>query len=460
MKNPKTSRAGARSLLSCLLFVAIVLSAACSSDKRIVPSNFQLTSPQETQVLAEGNAAGLSIPLALSRQNEHITPVQLGIEGVTSADEAFLTSSFTQLTLNPGNDNSQLILSLAIADLPILAQRRQFRLFASDGTDTHEIILSVDIVPVDAPDVYLLIGQSNMVGFSGDDTRQAFAGGLDETNPRIRQLNVSPNDQNGIFLERANFTSIDDNVNTPRITTAEDPLHVSLDLDNINGKTLDYIGLGLSFAKAALPNTTRDIVLVPAAWSGSAFCAIDPGGPPGQWNAQATTDAALGNTWLFDRAVTRANLALQETGGILRGILWHQGESDSNDACAQSYAANLERLAQQLRMRISADARGEALRQNDSNIPFVVGTMSLGIDSRDDLSKFSTAKQLVDNAHRNLPNVIAFSSFSNHDDLVPANGYPCGNTTCVHFGATALREMGRRYYQELERAALQRPTAQ
>ncbi len=421
---------------------------------RSTPSDFKLMLPQETLVLVEGSAAGLIIPLELSRQNDHVTPVQLNIAGVSSTDEAFLTSNFSQLSLIPNSDNSQLVLSLAIADLPILAQQRQFRLSASDGMTSHEITLSISIVPVNAPDVYLLVGQSNMVGFSEDGTRRASAGEPDEPNPRIRQLNVSENDQFDIFLEQADFTSPNVNADTPRITTAEDPLHVPLDPDSSNGKALDYIGLGLSFAKAALPNTSREIVLVPAAWSGSAFCANDIG-PPGQWNAQTSFDAALGNTWLFDRAVTRANMALQESGGILRGILWHQGESDSNDTCAQSYAANLEQLVQQLRVSISADARGAALRSADSNIPFITGTMSLGIDSRDDLSQFSAAKQIIDNAHRNLPNVTAFSALSNHDDLVPANGYPCGNTSCIHFGAEALREMGSRYYAALLRAATQ-----
>ena len=455
MKNPKNSRAGFPALLTCLLCAAVLLLTACSSTNSGTPTNFQLELSQDNLVLTEGSAAGLSIALELTRQNEHDTPVQLAIEGVSTADDAFLTSNFSQSTLTPDNDNSQLTLSLAIADLPILDQERQFRLTASDGIETQNLTLTVNIVPVDAPDVYLLVGQSNMVGFSGDGTRQDFAGGLDETNPRIRQLNVSPNNQNEIFIGQENFISIDDNVGEPRLTLAEDPLHIERDIENADRKAEDYIGLGLTFAKAALNNTSREIILVPAAWSGSAFCEEDIGGPPGQWNAQITDDPALGNTWLFDRAITRANLALQESGGILRGILWHQGESDAKDDCAQSYAANLEQLTQQMRIQISADARGPDLRLANSNIPFVAGTMSRGIDERDDLSDFSDVKQLIDDAHRNLPNVIAFSALSNHDDLVPANGYPCGNTSCVHFGAIALREMGSRYYAALLRAANQ-----
>ncbi len=447
------SKAPIRAVLHLALLLSAMTLAACSSSSG--PGNptgdFELRSLQENLILVEGDTAGLSIPLSLTRVNGHETSVELSIEGVTPDDEAFVSSSFTRLALTPNNDNSLAILTLAVADLPILAQQRSFRITATDGAEQHVITIDVDVQPVDAPDVYLLAGQSNMVGFSGDGTKQAFVGGFDEPNARILQLNVTPNNQDSIFLDADDFTSISTIVADPLVTVAEDPLHIPFD-NAFGGKTLDYIGLGLSFAKAALPNTSREIILVPAAWSGSAFCANDQG-PPGQWNAQATTDPALGNTWLFDRAVARANLALQTTGGILRGILWHQGESDANNACAGSYAANLERLAQEFRTNIDADARGGDLRRNDSNIPFVVGTMSRGIDERDDLSTFSAAKQIIDDAHRNLPNTIASGAVSNHDDLVPANGFPCGNTTCVHFGAEALREMGRRYYDGLLRAA-------
>ena len=382
MKNPKTSRAGSRVLLSCLLFVAVLFTAACSSDQRSTPTAFQLeVPPTDGLTLVEGNPAGLSIPLALTRLEGTVAPIELSIEGVTGSDEAFVTTSFSEPTLNLGTDNSQLVLSLAIADLPIRAQQRQFNLTATDGIETQNITLSVNVVPVDAPDVYLLIGQSNMVGFSGDGTREGFPGGLDESNSRIRQLNVTSNDQEEIFLEQINFTSVDDIVGAPRITIAEDPLHVELDPNSPEGKTLDYIGLGLSFAKAALNNTSREIILVPAAWSGSAFCARD-GGPPGQWNGLPSADPNLGNTWLFDRAVARTNLALAETDGILRGILWHQGENDSNDACAASYSANLDTMVQQLRIQIDPDARGMGLRNGDSNIPFVAGSMSRVIDDR------------------------------------------------------------------------------
>jgi hypothetical protein len=383
--------------------------------------------------------------------------VELSISGLSDADAAFLSSSLTPLTLTPSEDQSEIVLTLAIADLPLLPQQRDFIITASDGVDSDEMRVSVNVQPVDAPDVYLLVGQSNMVGFSGEDregehTKMAYTGGLDEPDPRIRQLNVTPNDRTTRFTDAAAFTSAAANVAAPAITTAEDPLHIPLDPYNGPGKKDTYIGLGLSFAKRALQDTSREIILVPAAWSGSSFC-VNPDAPNGQWNAGPTSDPYLGNTWLFDRAVTRANLALQETGGILRGILWHQGESDANERCAPSYQQNLERLVAELRKRIVADRRGSELRQDDANIPFVVGTMSRGNDERGNLSDFPASKRQIDSVHRELPLRVPHTALSNHDDLTPANGYPCGNTTCVHFGAGALREMGHRYYEALLDAA-------
>ena len=412
--------------------------------------NFEIRSTDPSLVLVEGDKNGLSIPLSLERKEGHDRPVQLTIEGVTDEDDAFITSSFTPLTLTPSDDESEAILTLSIGDLPLEPQEREFLITASDGVDQDVMPISVTVQPTSAPDVYLLVGQSNMVGFSGDGTREAFAGGLDEPNERIKQLNGSKNNEFDTFLSVEDYTSQTVNVVEPSIVTALDPLHIPLDINNENGKDESYIGLGLSFAKQALENTSAEIILVPAAWSGSSFCANDSG-PPGNWMADPSDNPDLGNTWLFDRAVTRANLAISETGGVLRGILWHQGESDANDRCAPLYEENLTDLVDALRTRVEAVGSDELLRSSGT-IPFILGTMSRGADERGDLSVYLESKQAIDDVHRNFPNVVDGVAISINDDLIPANGYPCGNTSCIHFGPGALREMGQRYYDGLLRA--------
>jgi len=403
--------------------------------------------------LTEGSANGVDIPFTISRTNGHNKNINVTVEGVNDADERLVTINTDAAQLGGTQSAGTIKLQLAIDDLPILSQQRSFNVIASDDTSSSSITVDVNVKPVDAPNVYLLIGQSNMVGFSGDGTKLAGPGQPDEPNPRILQLNATKNDQFEVFTSEVAFTSIASNViESRRIVQAEDPLHVPLDPNNTSGKDVSYIGMGLSFAKEALKSTENTIVLVPAAWSGSSFC-LNADAPIGQWNAQDTSNPNLGNTWLFDRAVTRTNLTLAETGGVLRGILWHQGESDSNDRCAGEYLANLERLAKELRLQIEPDQRGAGMRQPDANIPFVLGTMSRGVDENGDLSNFWPAKQLIDDAHRELPSKVSHAAITISDDLTPANGFPCGNENCIHYGPGALREMGRRYYEAIQRAA-------
>lgn len=403
--------------------------------------------------LEEGNPEGANIPITLTRMGGHNKPINISISGATDSDDRLITIGIFPDQIPSGESYSSINLGLAIDDLPIMPQQRTFYIDADDGTDTARATVRINVQPVDAPDVYLLAGQSNMVGFSGAGTKLANAGGPDEPHPRIYQLNVSKNDNDTVFISAADYSDENVNViNSARIVQAEDPLHVPLDPTNSSGKESDYIGMGMSFAKAALKDTTKNIILVPAAWSGSAFCA-SAHHSFAQWNAQPTDNPNLGNTWLFDRAVTRTNIALAETGGILRGILWHQGESDrDNSQCAAEYLANLERLAQQLRLQIDADRRGGDLRRPDANIPFIVGTMSRGMDERGDYSVYAANQQLIDDAHRTIPAKVSHSALTNNDNLTPEFGFPCGNGDCIHFGAAALREMGSLYYASLLRA--------
>ena len=417
-------------------------------------AGFALSGATANAVLVEGDDGGLTLPLGVTRSAGATAPITLRLEAASEADVAAVTHAFDDTTLDAGESEARLTLRLDIADRSILPGSRRFFVVASDGTYQTRTAIDVAVEPVDAPDVYLLIGQSNMVGSSGDGTRDASPGGPDEPDPRVRQLNVTANDPSGPFATAAAYTSPEANVVGDPIVLAEDPLHVPRSVDRPSGKGFEYIGLGLTFGKRALADTSREVVLVPAAWSGSAFCDND-NGPVGQWNARPTPDTpVLGNTLLFDRALLRVDTALAASGGILRGILWHQGESDSNTPCAALYAENLARLARELRTRIAPDRRGPALRGPDAPIPFVVGTMSRGVDAKGDYSyeSYNSAKRVVDAVHRDVAALIPHSAVSVHDDLTPANGYPCGYGDCIHFGARALREMGVRYHAALDRA--------
>ena len=388
----------------------------------------------------------ITLVVAVQRSEGHVAPIELSATPLTGADNRNLSLSLAATTLNPGANSTALTVALGYDASPILPQQRTVVLRASDGATVTEQRILLDIQPTDAPDVYLLIGQSNMVGFSEDGSRQNAAGEPDEPVSRIQQLNVTGNDfQN--FDDADAFSNPDRLAGFPRLITAQHPLHVGFD-PSINGKNGDYIGMGLAFGKAALPNTSSSIVLVPAAWSGTGFCRNNPEWLA--WNSAETTNASLGGTALYERAIARTNLALSETGGILRGILWHQGEADSTDVtCANAYSDNLFRLARALRDNIQPDARGAAGRGPDALIPFVVGTMSRGNDPRGDFEIFDEAKTTVDAVHRNIESLVSHAAFTNNDDLVPP-AFDCGESSCIHFGADAYREMGQRYYSQLQ----------
>ena len=412
--------------------------------------SFDISVPDALIVTEGGDAT--SVEVTLFRSESHQRAVNLSLTGATSADEEDLVwgieDSRLEVTLTGTESSTQISFSLGFSVGPRLQSTRDFVLTATDGRDTQLVPLTVTLQPVQAPDVYLLIGQSNMEGFSEIDVKQAQAGGADVPTERIQQLNVTANDASN-FPDEAAFSDTTRQVAFPRLISAEDPLHESFD-PLLNGKSGTYIGPGLSFAKAAITDTTQTIILVPAAWSGTGFCSNGLGYRA--WNASdlSADKPWLGGTALYDRAVTRANIALAETGGILRGILWHQGEADStNPDCAADYEANLTALISALRSNIIEDARGPAARGPDASVPFIAATMSRGDDDRGIFSVFDESKSRVDLVHRDLPNQVALSATVNNDDLVPPS-YPCGAGSCIHFGAEAYREMGRRYYQQMQ----------
>ena len=83
------------------------------------------------------------------------------------------------------------------------------------------------------------------------------------------------------------------------------------------------------------------------------------------WNAEPTPEPYLSGTLLADRALTRLNMTLRETRGVFRGILWHQGEADSNNYdCAARYEQNLRKLITRIRTDALVDQRGSGSWQN------------------------------------------------------------------------------------------------
>lgn len=406
-----------------------------------------LSSSSQRVTLKEGDPGGVSVSLSIRRTLAEKRKVTFSLTAPSAQDENEIRAHFTSKTLGPNESGTVLILRLDIGVAPLMKHQRRFQIIADDGVSRTATDLFVDVVPTAAPDVYLLIGQSNMEGYSEVGSRQRYAGGLDERSEQVRQLNVQPNSLT-IFTNNSTFTNERANVSSPLFIPAEDPLHEPR-YPGVSGKGASFVGLGLTFGKQAAEVTTTPVYLVPAAWGATGFCANSRGELA--WNAEPSPKEHLGGTLLTDRALTRLNLTLRETRGILRGILWHQGGADSNNSlCANDYADNLSALVKRLRSEARKDARGSEARREEALIPFIVATQSKGDDERASFSNFNRSKLLVDAAHRTVSSYVPYSDFVNNDDLVPPD-YPCGQVSCVHFGAASLREQGRRFFSALKR---------
>ncbi len=232
--------------------------------------------------------------------------------------------------------------------------------------------------------LFLLIGQSNMAG-------RGVVEDVDKVvNPRVLMLN-----------KKGDWVS------------AVDPLH--FDKPSIVG-----VGLGRTFGldyAAAYPDVT--VGLIPCAVGGSAIESWEPGG---------FDDAT--KTHPYDDAMLRAHAALK--AGTLKGILWHQGESDSKPNLAAVYEQKLHALIQRLRTELSPGNDGAAM------IPFVAGQMGQFSER-----PWDDAKKQVDGVHRNLPSVVPATGFANSDGLMHKGDE-------VHFDSASAREFGHRYYRAWE----------
>lgn len=221
--------------------------------------------------------------------------------------------------------------------------------------------------------LFLLVGQSNMAG------RGVIAPEDQVPHPRVLML-----DRAGAWVP------------------AIDPLHFD--------KAAAGVGLGRTFGiqiAEARPGVT--IGLIPCAVGGSPIAVWTPGSyyPPTQ-----------SHPW--DDAIRRVRQAQQT--GTLKGILWHQGESDSSRELAPRYAADLHDLIRRFREELKAP-----------EVPFLVGQLGQFPES-----PWNEFRHQVDRAQRELPRQVRLTAFVPSDALTHKGDK-------VHFDAASYREFGRRY---------------
>lgn len=221
--------------------------------------------------------------------------------------------------------------------------------------------------------LFLLAGQSNMAG------RGVVAPEDRQPDPRVLMF-----DREG------------------RWTPAVDPMHWDIPSAGT--------GLGRSFAfevAKATPGVT--IGLIPCAAGGS---------PIDTWKPGRFHDQTKSRPW--DDAMQRAAAALPD--GTLKGILWHQGESDGKPELAETYGAKLVDLVARFRSELKAP-----------RIPFLAGQIGKFADA-----PWTPEFAAIDAAHRRLPNLVADAAFVSADGLAHKGDK-------VHFDSASYRELGRRY---------------
>jgi hypothetical protein len=219
--------------------------------------------------------------------------------------------------------------------------------------------------------IYLLMGQSNMAG-------RGEIGPEDQTpHPRVLMFNLQG-----------------------RWEPAVEP--VTHDKPGMLG-----VGPGLAFGKAMAdkePGVT--IALVSCAFGGT---------PLRRWERRGD---------LYSNAVYRAKLAMKD--GTLKGVLWHQGESDASASTnAASYSDRLARMVMDLRADLGCPG-----------LPFVAGQIGEFLYDRG--PEHTPYARVVNEAIANLPAKISAAGY------IPSKGLGHKGDV-LHFDSASQHELGQRY---------------
>ena len=232
--------------------------------------------------------------------------------------------------------------------------------------------------------IFLLMGQSNMSGF-----------GLLQPADREPVLHVLNIPTNGPIAWHP----------------AAHPLH--------NRNKSDRFGLGLPFAKVYLKaNPGVTVGLISVAWGGVPIDKINKGTPA------------------YIDAMKKAEFAM--TQGEIKGVLWHQGESDTVNATkANTYKAKLHQLIEDVRSDL-----------DDKKLPFVVGNLAefygTGTNHRAP-ERVKHIKQ-VKATLRAIPENLDYTAF------VESTGCASPDRHMVHFDRASYIVLGNRYAEAYKQA--------
>jgi hypothetical protein len=242
--------------------------------------------------------------------------------------------------------------------------------------------------------IFLLMGQSNMAGFGGVAANDPWLPGDKDPVSHVLVL-----DGQGTHDDA-----------TPREPIVwrpgAHPLHLH--------QSTAQFGLGMDFAKEYIkshPGVT--VGLIPCAWGGDEISSLNKGSA------------------IYANALVRIKVASQV--GVISGVLWHQGESDTVDKThADAYERRLRQLIHDLRVDCE-----------EPQLPFIIGNLAefYGV-----YPGHSPRIQLINQVRGILFRV---ANEEPNAGFVPTTGLESADKNYVHFNRSSYILLGQRYAQTL-----------
>lgn len=169
------------------------------------------------------------------------------------------------------------------------------------------------------------------------------------------------------------------------------------------------VGPALSFGiRMARKHKNQKIGLVPCAVGGTSIQ---------HWKPGAYDDRTDTHPW--DDAEVRIREAMKH--GVVKGVIWHQGESDTSPEKAARYLEDLRDLIERLR----------ELTQNPQ-LPVVVG----------ELGRYKEVYQSINQVLQEVPDSIPFTAVASSSGLKPMSDG-------VHFESKSAHRLGKRMAKQM-----------
>ena len=278
--------------------------------------------------------------------------------------------------------------------------------------------------PDNTVDVFVLTGQSNMEGSTYFDHSK---GWLQKACDRLG-IDSTPmfNGYENILTSYYGYYPYGGGTPTPHASNKTDPMAGEFQPTRVGmGNTDQYMGpeIGIAHALQEKATSDRPIYLIKCAFSGSGFAKSDPnwileGDPRTDYKYNAKKNLYENKVKIF----TENNLELIKATGkdpVIKGFLWHQGESDTG--AYKAYEYSMKALVQRFRN----DFAQYAPEQNGENIAFIDGYIYDGPSSPygNGATDLNNVKQKI--AEENENNYVVNSSYKQtYGYSIDADGAP------------------------------------